>query len=208
MSSTPDVMSLADSKPAESRPPYKRSVRNFLVKRPFQLRWTVSILLVASAIFVTLGGYIYWKDRHMSDQLVDGLNKMGYEPEEVALMSSLYKSDDRGLLWGLLAAGGGLVVVLAGLGIVLTHRVAGPMYALGRFMSQVQAGSLRSVRGFRKGDEFQEVGEGFRDMLVALRARQHKEIASLEGLSARQDIPDGVRLALLDLAAEKQRTLD
>lgn len=202
MSSTDSVLSIPGAPP-----PYRRSVKNYLVKRPFQLRWTVRILLVAGAIFATLGGYITWKEQHVSDQLVEGLNRMGYEPEEVALMSSLYKSDDRGMLWGLLAAGGTLVVVLAGLGIVLTHKVAGPVYALGRFMDQVRDGSLRSVRGFRRGDEFPELAESFTGMLAALRHREDREIASLEGLSARPDLPDAVRAELLELAAEKRRVL-
>jgi nitrogen fixation/metabolism regulation signal transduction histidine kinase len=77
-----------------------------------------------------------------------------------------------------------LVVALALAGIVVTHRVAGPIYKMRRLLREVADGKLRVPGRLRKGDELVEFFETFDIMVRNLRERQAAEIERLdEGIS-------------------------
>jgi nitrogen fixation/metabolism regulation signal transduction histidine kinase len=74
-----------------------------------------------------------------------------------------------------------LLVVLIGFGgIVVTHRVAGPIYKMKMNLKAVADGHLRIPTPLRKGDELVEFFEAYRKMVIALRGRQEDEILRLE----------------------------
>ncbi len=89
-----------------------------------------------------------------------------------------------------------LLVVLIGFGgIVVTHRVAGPIYKMKMNLKAVADGHLRIPTPLRKGDELVEFFEAYRSMVIALRGRQEEEIsridkaiASLEGKTGAPDL--------------------
>ncbi len=199
MSTATATLAMAPDKGRE-----RRSIRNFVIKKRFQSRWVGRMVGVALAIFASLGGYIYWYDQHMNERLLDGLARMGYGAEEVALMGTLYAEGDARVLWVLLILGVAMVTALASLGIVLTHRVAGPIYALGRFMDQVRDGRYARIRGFRKGDEFPELANTFQDLVTSLRTRETAELAVLQTLTAREDLSSEARSVLERLVTEKR----
>jgi nitrogen fixation/metabolism regulation signal transduction histidine kinase len=74
-----------------------------------------------------------------------------------------------------------LLVVIIGLaGIVVTHRVAGPIYKMKRQIRDVGEGHLRIPGKLRKGDELVDFFDAFETMVLNLRARQQGEIDKLE----------------------------
>jgi nitrogen fixation/metabolism regulation signal transduction histidine kinase len=74
-----------------------------------------------------------------------------------------------------------LLVVLVGLaGIVVTHRVAGPIYKMKRQIREVGRGRLEVPSKLRRGDELVDFFEAFETMVQSLRRRQEGEIAELE----------------------------
>jgi nitrogen fixation/metabolism regulation signal transduction histidine kinase len=74
-----------------------------------------------------------------------------------------------------------LLVVLIGLaGIIVTHRVAGPIHKMKTNLKAVAAGRLRVPTPLRKGDELVDFFEAFRGMVISLRERQEAEIAKLD----------------------------
>ncbi|HEY1535340.1 MAG TPA: HAMP domain-containing protein, partial [Polyangiaceae bacterium] len=74
-----------------------------------------------------------------------------------------------------------LLVVLIGIaGILVTHKVAGPIYKMKRQIADVGAGRLKIPGKLRKGDELVEFFETFETMVVNLRQRQEEEIEKLE----------------------------
>jgi nitrogen fixation/metabolism regulation signal transduction histidine kinase len=74
-----------------------------------------------------------------------------------------------------------LLVVLIGFGgIVVTHRVAGPIYKMKMNLKAVADGHLRIPTPLRKGDELVEFFEAYRSMVIALRGRQEEEIGRIE----------------------------
>jgi nitrogen fixation/metabolism regulation signal transduction histidine kinase len=74
-----------------------------------------------------------------------------------------------------------LLVILVGIvGIVVTHRVAGPIFKMKSNLKAVAKGQLRVPTPLRKGDELVEFFEAYRSMVIALRERQESEIAKLD----------------------------
>lgn len=57
------------------------------------------------------------------------------------------------------------LVSIAVLGLILSHRTAGPLYHLNRVFEEVGRGNLKARAKFRQNDEFQEVAESFNKMM-------------------------------------------
>jgi methyl-accepting chemotaxis protein len=74
-----------------------------------------------------------------------------------------------------------LFVVFVGLaGIVVTHKVAGPVFKMKRQILEVADGHLQLPGRLRRGDELVEFFAAFDRMVRRLRDRQESEIALLE----------------------------
>ncbi|HMI88244.1 MAG TPA: HAMP domain-containing protein [Polyangiaceae bacterium] len=77
-------------------------------------------------------------------------------------------------LLSLLVAGVGVA------GIIVTHRVAGPIYKMKRLLGYVGDGHLMLTEKLRKGDELQHFFDAFEKMVNSLRKRQESEIDLLD----------------------------
>jgi methyl-accepting chemotaxis protein len=103
-----------------------------------------------------------------------------------------------------------LVVLISLAGIVVTHKVAGPIYKMKRQIRDVGEGKLRVPAPLRKGDDLVHFFEAFEKMVVKLRARQQVEIDRLE--QAIQQLGDKVSSDDLDslrkLARDMKSSLD
>ncbi len=191
----------------------RRSVKNYLINRRFQLRWISSILVLALLIFITLGAYIYLSGTNqteMAEQLSEECYaQLGYDAEALkAVINEPNEAYDQTVVWALAIVGSAMVLMLAGLAIMQTHRVAGPIYALCRFMETVTKGNFRVPRALRKGDHFQEAGIALRDLVQSLREKEQAEIESLAALESMDGMPDGAREQLSELLAKKRTSLE
>jgi len=84
------------------------------------------------------------------------------------------------LFVGLVAILSAMVVALGMLGIVFTHKVAGPIFKMKRLLRQVGEGKLVVRERLRKGDELQHFFEVFETMVGELRKHQEAEIARVD----------------------------
>jgi nitrogen fixation/metabolism regulation signal transduction histidine kinase len=73
-----------------------------------------------------------------------------------------------------------LVVLIGFAGILVTHKVAGPIFKMKRQIKDVGEGHLRIPNKLRKGDELVDFFEAFETMVINLRSRQQGEIDKLE----------------------------
>jgi len=108
---------------------------------------------------------------------------------------------------------GVLVLLVVGIfvaGIIVTHKVAGPIFKMKRMIRDVGEGRLRIPGKLRKGDELVHFFDAFDQMVRSLRARQENEIAMLESAIAQlEGKADAETLkALLDLKREMQESLN
>jgi hypothetical protein len=106
-----------------------------------------------------------------------------------------------------------LVLLVMGVGIagiVVTHRVAGPIFKMKRQLRDVGEGHLKMPGKLRKGDELVHFFETFEHMVQSLRDRQQAEIEMLERAMQRLEgqAPEEAMKPLRDLRAEMKAALD
>jgi methyl-accepting chemotaxis protein len=103
------------------------------------------------------------------------------EQQAALQMHAVRLADGRRLLaWGVTSA---MVLLVVGLwlgAIVITHRVAGPVYKMRRQLRELEAGNLQVPSSLRKGDELKDFFDAFNDMVKSLRARQLAEIEEID----------------------------
>jgi methyl-accepting chemotaxis protein len=204
---------------------HQRRLRNYLLDRRFQLKYsgylvgiaillsgalgsvlwrTSSDLLAKSQSLVELGGAVVAEGRKVSNVVEMNIVKdpeYGADPEllaafkagdaqytkqlearqaELARQAESLKTQHVAAAWALLAALGLFVLVVGVAGIVVTHKVAGPIYKMRRQIMDVADGRLRPGGQLRRGDELREFFETFELMVARLRERQEREIAALD----------------------------
>jgi nitrogen fixation/metabolism regulation signal transduction histidine kinase len=104
-----------------------------------------------------------------------------------------------------------LLVVGVGLaGIVVTHKVAGPIYKMKRQINILKDGNWRMPDPLRKGDELTEFFGAFRDMVKSFREHQVEEIERLDAVIAdlRERVGDEPLEPLEKLRGEMQARLE
>lgn len=123
--------------------------------------------------------------------------------------------DKRALQLLLAASGVLLVALLAVMGIIITHRIVGPVHKMKRLLRRVSTGRLVIDERLRKGDELEDLFDTFLQMTHSLRAMQAARIATLEGaLRAAEatatppEVTDALRAlrAQMVLGMERRRT--
>lgn len=111
-----------------------------------------------------------------------------------------------------LASALSLLVLLIGLaGIVVTHKIAGPIFKMKRQFGELGQGKLKMPSKLRKGDELIDFFTAFEEAIARLRARQGEEIEQLghaiSSLEASGVATDQLR-PLRELQAQMQAELD
>ena len=98
----------------------------------------------------------------------------------------------------LLAASGVLMGLLLGaIGILITHRVVGPVHKLKRLLRQVGTGRLGIRERLREGDELSDLFETFTQMTYSLKAMQTSRVATLDD-TIRDAAESGASPAVMD----------
>lgn len=123
-----------------------RGKRIFLVNRDFQLRYTrvalaVGVVSTALTVFLILYPLFY----------LDIVRFPTFLP--------------RPFLVGIAFAAVVNLAIVAFMGILMTHRIAGPMFALVRQMRAIQAGYWQSHLKVRPGDDMKYVVRNFNDLV-------------------------------------------
>ncbi|MEZ4226744.1 MAG: HAMP domain-containing protein [Polyangiaceae bacterium] len=91
-----------------------------------------------------------------------------------------------------------LVVGIGFAGIVVTHKVAGPIFKMKRQIRELGDGSLKVPFGLRKGDELVDFFETFRQTVRKLREREEQNLElvndALKGLDADKNSDEVAKL--------------
>ncbi|MBM4352285.1 MAG: hypothetical protein FJ109_00595 [Deltaproteobacteria bacterium] len=183
--------------------PYKRKVSNMLVDSRFQLKYTLFLVAVSLAVFSVLG-WFYYSERKTTTELleIDARFSKLQQPQGAASDAAeeyarAFDADieqdaaarDTKASVLMLAAVAGLVLVLMLAGIWLTHKAAGPLFALSKFMEAAQQGRWKEIRPFRKGDEFLYLAEQFQKLAARIQERHKQELLLL--LEAARSLSEG-----------------
>jgi nitrogen fixation/metabolism regulation signal transduction histidine kinase len=150
-------------------------------------------------------------DSERQDQRIVAQQKsLENQAEDLKRQSANIERQQRTMLITLCAALAMLVVLIGFAGIVVTHKVAGPIHKMRRQIREVGEGNLRPPTPLRKGDELVSFFEAFEKMVQNLRARQQGEIEKLDAVLASLEarLPGAELDDLRRLRGEMQRTLE
>jgi len=190
---------------AMARPAYKRKVKNYLLDVGLQLRYTATIVIVAIALTVVLGIRIYQATRDTSKVILwTGL----VDPATAQELQSQFAQSDRTVLLGIIGFGVILVLSIGGVGILLTHKVAGPLYKISSFFGRIRDNRLGPAPAkLRKGDELQDFYSSFREMHQAVRGRVEDDVRVLESALTAIEQTSAGRAAEIQAALDELRQL-
>jgi len=179
----------ADSRaPGQQRPSFKR--RTYLLDRDFQLKYSLMLALVGAGSIALFGALAY----------------------------AVHRSEPGGgggtLLWLTAVGTLGMGAVFALFGVVLTHRVAGPVHVMNLHLAALASGRYPRLRQLRKNDELRRFFDRFADAVERIRARESDEaqvldhvLATLRPLATTPAAQEALG-ALASLHARKQQAID
>jgi nitrogen fixation/metabolism regulation signal transduction histidine kinase len=122
--------------------------------------------------------------------------------------------DRKNLQLLLIGTGVLLLVLLTVMGVVITHRIVGPVHKMKRLLRRVSTGRLVIEERLRRGDELEDLFDTFLQMTYSLRAAQVARLATLDGAlrqaeltATNPEVLDGMRAlrAQLVLGLEPRR---
>ena len=143
--------------------------RQYLVDRGFQLKYA---LLMAAAGLLVAGVFGLW----ILQAHAQATALLGPDPETRALV----ERSDRLLLGAFAAIGALLAAALGLLGVVITHRVAGPVFVMGHYLRVLADGRFPRMRTLRRSDELKGFFKAFIDAVDAMKVREARHTALLE----------------------------
>jgi len=109
------------------------------------------------------------------------------DPEEQRNLAALeeetgqvMQSRGRTRLAVLVGAVGFLVLLMAAISIWMSHKAAGPVYAMRLFIQAARAGQWSRIRPLRKGDEFTYLADEFLGLVGDIKKRQVDDLLALD----------------------------
>jgi len=159
----------------------QRKIRNYLLDRHFQLKYTGMVLLVTVSVASGLGYVAYRFSRGQTEALAAHIAAQPDLDDDTAMdLERFAEQEDRKIRNAIVAGVLLLTLALGVTGIIVTHRVVGPAYRMKRLIEHVGDGKLEITTGIRKGDELQELYHSFAQMVESLRDQRAEEIEQLE----------------------------
>jgi HAMP domain-containing protein len=159
----------------------QRRVRNYLIDRRFQLKYTGMVLLVTVSVAGGLGYMAYGFSQGQTEALTMQIaTQLDLDADTATDLEQFALQEDRKIRNAIVAGVLLLTLALGLTGIIVTHRVVGPAYRMRRLFQHVANGKFEVTTGIRKGDELQELFHSFADMVESLRDQRGEEIAQLE----------------------------
>ena len=159
----------------------QRRMRNYLIDRRFQLKYTGMVLLVTVTVAGGLGYLAYGFSRGQTEALTAQIMAQPDLAADTASdLEEFAQQEDRKIRNATFVGVLLLTLALGLTGIIVTHRVVGPAYRMRRLFEHVGEGKFEVTTGIRKGDELQELFHSFADMVESLRDQRAEEIEQLE----------------------------
>lgn len=164
---------------------YKRHLSNYLLDKRLQLRY-VAFVTVLSALISGSLGYLIWKqesratdavvqDAAMNMKSADSAESKADWKEIQEVIRSELKADDNSLIMTMVGVGVGLVFVLSLFLLVLTHKVAGPLYKVANYFDKMRDGKLGDTWPLRRWDMLKDFYAQFKEAHDAMRERAQSD---------------------------------
>ncbi|HEU4385756.1 MAG TPA: hypothetical protein VFR85_19885 [Anaeromyxobacteraceae bacterium] len=143
--------------------------RVYLVDRTFQLKYTLLLVVAGLGVAAAFGLWIWQAHLQVSDLAA-------VDPA----IRPLIEASDRNLLVIFVGIAALMAAALGLVGILITHRVAGPIFVMGHYMSVLAQGRYPRMRTLRQRDELKSFFRTFIDAVAALKQREARHATVLE----------------------------
>lgn len=153
--------------------------RQFLLDSAFQLKYTIVIALIG-ALIAGFWGYMFFHASKENSEHV--LLSLKVDPELQSLSEKVEEKlsgEDKQII---LMIGGFVLAVILSLGvwgILVTHRIAGPIFIISRYVDQIAGGRYPDPRPLRQKDELKVFFTKFNVMLTAVKDREKADLAAM-----------------------------
>jgi methyl-accepting chemotaxis protein len=171
---------------------WRRRVSLFIAKS-FQIRY-ISLILIFMFIIAALTGYTVY----VTTWLMFGEKLAAVYPQ--GLLLDIARKVNVALLWRL-AFVTPLVIFI---GLVLSNRIAGPIYRIQKYLRRVSSGNLDNELKLRKNDELQDIAGSINDLVSRLRSGRNQRSARIDVLKQKAD---ELEIAIKEGKADKERSL-
>jgi len=164
------------------------SRRNYLVDRRFQLKYTTILVVIGAAVSLLFGAMMYQAHVEATQlaQLPDNFQRV-------------VTAQARTLLWLVIATSGVMAIALGLVGVLVTHRIAGPIYVFTRYLQILGEGRYPRFRPLRRRDELQNFYEVFHSAVSAMRERDRSEGQALKEMAEALDQAAGTSPQVAEL---------
>ncbi len=159
---------------------YKRRLSNYLIDKKLQLRYILVVTILSGMIAGALGFMIYDQRAQSTQSIEDDLQELVTDADDIKSITGDYENEDRMLVYKMVGAGVGLVVILSLYLVIMTHKVAGPLFKTSIYFDRMAQGRLTVVTPLRRGDMLQDFFEKFKEMHDAVRQRAIDDVAAME----------------------------
>ena len=170
--------------PPAPRNRHHRKLSNYLLDKKLQLRYVVLVAMLSAVIAGALGYMIYDQRRTASESIERDLQALtqadASHQEFQEQVASGLESDDQLLVGKMIAVGLGLVIILSAYLVIMTHKVAGPLFKVSHYFDHMAEGRLGVVTPLRRGDMLQDFFGNFKAMHESLRARTEGDVQTME----------------------------
>lgn len=168
--------------------PYKRSI--FIVDPRFQIKFSLLIcfiMLISSSFYPLV---IYQLIASLAEKVPSSKQHLEGMLDSLKMLL---------ILWQL---GFGIVTFI--ICILFTHRIAGPMYKLKKYLSDLRDGRIQGELYFRGGDYFQDVADEVNETVSSFQEQFKEDTVYLNEASSylknlRQTVPDDKKVVISEI---------
>ncbi len=136
----------------------QRKLKNYIINPKFQLKY---IFWISAGGFILMGSYslifyYFIKENYMilvdmADMTTEARDLLYHELYVIILILGIFSFI--------------FLIITTLIGVVFSHRVAGPLYKLNLVITKIKEGNLEERAKFRPNDEFIETANNFNEML-------------------------------------------
>lgn len=162
---------LMNSNQQSGKPSFFR--RQYLIDKKLQLRIAFAMVLEVALITATMSLILLYVNDYYLGLITYFIGSA--EAEQISLSDI-----SRGMYYFIFGGVAFSSVVFAVIGVFVSHKIAGPLYRLKRYMTIVRNGLYSHEIRFRKDDQLHDMADVFNQMVMSLEIRKEIDLLYIE----------------------------
>ncbi len=142
-----------------------RSIKNFVINPKFQMRMSFYFMSATMAVMGIMLIFVYFQVSEVSHVVA---NAPGIGIDTQAQIDGILWNIVRGFLIFIVF----VVAAILTFGVVISHRIAGPMYAILLYIAELKKGNYDSQRTLRPYDELTPIMDGLHELAAELKTKK------------------------------------